>query len=109
VAGANRTPRHGERARREGARDRPGDAVRGVGVAYAGVTYLPLDDFSSYPAAGFGPTCRYGDYLASNFFNGHRYFATEDVHALTKVAGWQVRASRVRGHADAVLGTPEFS
>jgi hypothetical protein len=47
--------------------------------------------------------------LASNFFNGRLYFATEDVHALTKVAGRRVRASRVRWHADAVLGTPELS
>ena len=41
----------------------------------------PLDDFSCYPGI-----CRYGDYSASNFFNGRLYFATEYVHTLTNVA-----------------------
>ena len=40
----------------------------------------PLDDFSCYPGV-----CRYGDYSASNFFNGRLYFATEYVRSLTKV------------------------
>lgn len=50
------------------------------------VTYLPLDDFGRCPVAGFGPTCRYGDYSASKFFNDRLCFVIEDVHALTNVA-----------------------
>jgi hypothetical protein len=55
-------------------------AVGPIHIAVNGRT--PLDDFSCYPAA---PTCRYGDYSASNFFNGRLYFGTEYVHRLTNV------------------------
>jgi hypothetical protein len=51
-----------------------------IHIAINGKT--PLDDFSCYPAA---PTCRYGDYSASNLFNGRLFFSTEYVHTLTNV------------------------
>ncbi len=47
----------------------------------------PLDDFTCYPGAGFGPACRYGDYSATQVYNGRVYLATEYVNALTDVAG----------------------
>lgn len=53
-------------------------AVGPIHIAVNGRT--PLDDFSCYPGI-----CRYGDYSASNFFNGRLYFATEYVHRLTNV------------------------
>jgi hypothetical protein len=53
-------------------------AVGPIHIAVNGRT--PLDDFSCYPGV-----CRYGDYSASNFFNGRLYFGTEYVHTLTNV------------------------
>jgi hypothetical protein len=55
-----------------------------VRIQKAGTT--PLDDFSCYPAAVFGG-CRYGDYSASQVYNGRVYLGTEYVHALTNVSG----------------------
>jgi len=60
-------------------------AVGPVRIQKAGTR--PLDDFTCYPGAGFGPACRYGDYSATQVFNGRVYLATEYVHALTDVAG----------------------
>ena len=60
-------------------------AVGPILIQKAGTT--PLDDFTCYPGAGFGPACRYGDYSATQVFNGRVYLATEYVHALTDVAG----------------------
>ena len=54
-------------------------AVGPIHIAVNGKT--PLDDFSCYPGI-----CRYGDYSASNLFNGRLFFATEFVHTLTNVA-----------------------
>ena len=46
----------------------------------------PLDDFTCYPGAGFGPACRYGDYSMTQVYNGRVYLATQYVNALTDVA-----------------------
>ena len=59
-------------------------AVGPIRIQKAGTT--PLDDITCYPGAGLGPACRYGDYSATQVFNGRVYLATEYVHALTKVA-----------------------
>jgi hypothetical protein len=58
-------------------------AVGPIHIQKAGTT--PLDDFSCYPAAFGG--CRYGDYSASQVYNGRIYLATEYIHALTNVSG----------------------
>jgi hypothetical protein len=58
-------------------------AVGPVLTQKAGTT--PLDDLSCYPAAAGG--CRYGDYSATQVYNGRVYLATEYVHALTNVSG----------------------
>ncbi len=60
-------------------------AVGPVLIQKAGTT--PLDDFTCYPGAGFGPACRYGDYSATQVYNGRVYLAVEYVHALTNVGG----------------------
>jgi hypothetical protein len=60
-------------------------AVGPIFTAKAGT--VPLDDFSCYPGAGFGPACRYGDYSMTQNFNGRIYLATEYVHSLTNVTG----------------------
>jgi hypothetical protein len=69
------------RQRAEDAAGRQGPVV----IQKAG-TY-PLDDFTCYPGAGFGPACRYGDYSMTQVYNGRVYLATQYVHALTDVAG----------------------
>lgn len=74
VAGANRFP-SAAYIRFDGGQG----AVGPIHIAVNGQT--PLDDISCYPGI-----CRYGDYSASNFFNGRLYFATEYVHTLTNVA-----------------------
>jgi hypothetical protein len=65
------------------------DGVRGavgqIHIAKAGTS--PLDDFTCYPGSGNGPTCRFGDYSASQFFNGRIYIGVEYIHNLTNVAG----------------------
>lgn len=53
-----------------------------VHMAKAG-TY-PLDDFTCYPGFGYF-ACRYGDYSATQVYNGRIYMATEYVHFLTNV------------------------
>jgi hypothetical protein len=60
-------------------------AVGLIHIAKSGTT--PLDDFTCYPGAGFGPTCRFGDYSASEFFSGRIYIGVEYIHSLTNVAG----------------------
>jgi hypothetical protein len=55
-----------------------------------------LDDLSCYPSIGFGPPCRYGDYSATQVYNGRVYLATEYVNSLTDVldgaqANWATR------------------
>ncbi len=60
-------------------------AVGPVLIQKAGTT--PLDDFTCYPTIGFGPPCRYGDYSATQVYNGRVYLAVEYVHALTDVGG----------------------
>jgi hypothetical protein len=45
-----------------------------------------LDDLSCYPALA-GPGCRYGDYSATQVYNGRVYLAAEYIHSLTDVAG----------------------
>jgi hypothetical protein len=60
-------------------------AVGSIHIAKSGTT--PLDDFTCYPTIGFGPTCRFGDYSASQFFKGRIYIETEYIHALTDVLG----------------------
>jgi hypothetical protein len=60
-------------------------AVGPIHIAQAGTT--PLDDFTCYPGSGFGPTCRFGDYSASQFFNGRIFMGVEYIHNLTDVAG----------------------
>lgn len=52
-------------------------------IEKAGTT--PLDDFTCYPGAGNGPTCRFGDYSASQFFRGRIYAGVEYVHFRTDV------------------------
>jgi hypothetical protein len=76
-------------------------AVGPIHIAKAGT--VPLDDFTCYPTDGNGPTCRYGDYSASQFFNGRTYFGVEYVHALTNVAAgadtnWASRVFSVPAH-----------
>jgi hypothetical protein len=73
-------------------------AVGRVHIAKAGTR--ALDDISCYPGAGNGPTCRFGDYSASQLFNGRIYMGTEYVHKLTNVAGgsdtnWATRVTSV--------------
>jgi hypothetical protein len=60
-------------------------AVGRIHIAKAGTR--PLYDFTCYPGSGNGPTCRFGDYSASQFFNGRIYIGVEYVHNLTDVAG----------------------
>ncbi|MGN6676630.1 MAG: hypothetical protein ACTHKL_02485 [Streptosporangiaceae bacterium] len=60
-------------------------AVGPIHIAKAGTT--PLDDFTCYPGSGNGPTCRFGDYSASQFFNGRTFMGVEYIHNLTDVAG----------------------
>jgi hypothetical protein len=60
-------------------------AVGPVHIQKAGTT--PLDDFSCYPTIGLGPPCRWGDYSATQVYNGRVYLATEYVHSLTNVSG----------------------
>jgi hypothetical protein len=60
-------------------------AVGPIHVARAG--RFPLDDFTCYPGDGFGPACRYGDYSASQVYNGRIYMAAEYIHYLTPVNG----------------------
>jgi hypothetical protein len=60
-------------------------AVGPIHVAKAGTT--PLDDFTCYPGSGNGPTCRFGDYSASQFFKGRIFMGVEYTHNLTDVAG----------------------
>jgi hypothetical protein len=55
-----------------------------IHIAKAGTA--PLDDFTCYPGSGNGPTCRFGDYSASQFFNGRIYMGVEYIHSLTDVA-----------------------
>jgi hypothetical protein len=88
-AGANRFP---------GAAYIRFDGAHGaVGPIHTAVTgRRPLDDISCYPGI-----CRYGDYSASNFFNGRLYFSTEYVHRPTNVAAgarsnWATRVWSVR-------------
>jgi hypothetical protein len=47
----------------------------------------PLDDFTCYSGFGFGPACRYGDYSATQYYNGRIYLGAEYVNTLTDVAG----------------------
>lgn len=56
-----------------------------IHIEKAGTT--PLDDFSCYPGSNNGPTCRFGDYSASQFFNGRVFMGVEFSHLLTDVAG----------------------
>jgi hypothetical protein len=95
TAGANRFP--------GAAYIRFNDVMGAVGPIHIAVNgKTPLDDFSCYPGI-----CRYGDYSASNFFNGRLYFATEYVHRLTNVAAgarsnwatrvWSVPAATAAG------------
>ena len=50
-------------------------AVGRIHIEKAGTT--PLDDFTCYPGSGNGPTCRFGDYSASQFFNGRIFMGVE--------------------------------
>jgi hypothetical protein len=59
-------------------------AVGRIHIAQAGTS--PLDDFTCYPGSNNGPTCRFGDYSASQFFNGRVYMGVEYIHKLTNVA-----------------------
>jgi hypothetical protein len=79
VAGANHFP-SAAYIRFEGVKG----AVGQIHIQKAGTT--PLDDFSCYPGAGNGPTCRYGDYSASQFFNGRAFMGVEYINSLTDVA-----------------------
>jgi len=81
------------------------DGVKGaigpIHIAKAGTR--PLDDFTCYPGSGNGPTCRFGDYSASQFFNGRIYTGVEYIHNLTDVAGgadtnWATRVFSVPVH-----------
>jgi hypothetical protein len=47
---------------------------------------FPLDDFSCYPAVS-GPGCRYGDYSATNAYNGRVYMGAEYINSKTNVGG----------------------
>jgi hypothetical protein len=94
VAGANHFP-SAAYMRFRGAKG----AVGRIHIAKAGTT--PLDDFTCYPGAGNGPTCRFGDYSASQFFNGRIFMGVEYIHRLTNVAGgadtnWATRVFSVR-------------
>jgi hypothetical protein len=59
-------------------------AVGPVHIQKAGS--FPLDDLSCYPALA-GSGCRYGDYSASQEYNGRVYLATEYVNSETDVSG----------------------
>ncbi|MGN6795970.1 MAG: hypothetical protein ACTHJW_26595 [Streptosporangiaceae bacterium] len=65
------------------------NGVRGangpIHLEKAGTT--PLDDFTCYAGSGNGPTCRFGDYSASQFFRGRIFMGVEFIHKLTNVAG----------------------
>jgi hypothetical protein len=76
-------------------------AVGPIHIARKGTT--PLDDFTCYPGSGNGPTCRFGDYSASQFFNGRIYMGVEYIHKLTNVAAgadtnWATRVFSVPVH-----------
>lgn len=79
VAGANRFP---------GAAYIKFNGLRGANgpIHIEKVGTRPLDDFTCYPGSGFGPTCRFGDYSASQFFNGRVYMGVEYIHSATNVA-----------------------
>ncbi|MGN6795971.1 MAG: hypothetical protein ACTHJW_26600 [Streptosporangiaceae bacterium] len=73
-------------------------AVGPIHIAKAGTS--PLDDFTCYPGSGNGPTCRFGDYSASQFFRGRVYMGVEYIHNLTNVAAgadtnWATRVTSV--------------
>ena len=59
-------------------------AVEPIHIAKADVA--PLDDFTCYPGSGNGPTCRFGDYLASQFFFATYYMGVEYIHNRTNLA-----------------------
>ena len=72
-----------------------------IHIEKAGTT--PLDDFTCYPGAGNGPTCRYGDYSASQFFHGRIYAGVEYIHNRTDVkagagTNWATRIFSVPVH-----------
>ena len=72
-----------------------------IRIAKAGTT--PLDDFTCYPGSGNGPTCRFGDYSASQFFNGRTFMGVEYIHKLTNVAAgadtnWATRVFSIPVH-----------
>ena len=72
-----------------------------IHIAKAGTK--PLDDFTCYPGSGNGPTCRFGDYSASQFFNGRVYMGVEYIHNLTNVSAgadtnWATRVFSVPAH-----------
>lgn len=72
-----------------------------IHIAKAGTT--PLDDFTCYPGSNNGPTCRFGDYSASQFFRGRIYMGVEYIHNLTNVAAgadtnWATRVFSVPVH-----------
>lgn len=76
-------------------------AVGRIHIEKAGTT--PLDDFTCYPGSGNGPTCRFGDYSASQFFNGRTFMGVEYIHKLTDVAAgadtnWASRVFSVPVH-----------
>jgi hypothetical protein len=76
-------------------------AVGPIHIAKAGTT--PLDDFTCYPGSGNGPTCRFGDYSASQFFNGRIFMGVEYIHKLTNVpagadTNWATRVFSVPVH-----------
>jgi len=78
VAGANNFP-SAAYIRFNGVRGTTGP----IHIQKAGTT--PLDDFTCYPGSGNGPTCRFGDYSASQFFNGRAFMGVEYIHNLTDV------------------------
>ncbi len=72
-----------------------------IHIAKSGTT--PLDDFTCYPGSGFGPTCRFGDYSASQYFNGRVFMGVEYIHNRTNVAAgaatnWATRVFSVPVH-----------
>jgi hypothetical protein len=76
-------------------------AVGPIHIEKAGTT--PLDDFTCYPGSGNGPTCRFGDYSASQYFNGRIYMGVEQIHSQTDVAAgadtnWATRIFSVPVH-----------
>lgn len=79
VTGANHFP-SAAYVRFNGARGAAGP----IHIQKPGTT--PLDDFTCYPGSGNGPTCRFGDYSASQFFRGRSYMGVEYIHKLTNVA-----------------------